>query len=227
MKKASNVDFFENGLCGYCNTAKNELIDIIEFHTETESSWAKRDSELQSALGDLLKEHPDEQHEDIIEAHAWDIHLNQNKYPSIHRESLLITIYNFLEAQLNELCEIISESIENKVKLEDLSDKGIHRALQYLTKVGGFDLSKMGGELSYIKTVNKLRNQVVHNGGCLPVDPSHKLNKFVAKTSALSGSPGDHVSLNPNFIGEFIDVLTKFFEKLDHEVQSFIQSSDE
>lgn len=227
MGKASKIDFFENGLCTHCHTAKGELIEFNQFHAETEATWAKRDSELQSELSDRLKEHPDEQHEDIIEAHAWDLHLNQYKYPSIHRESLVITIYNFLEAQLNELCGIISECITSKIKLKDLNGKGIERTLLYLTKIGDFDLSKMGRELPYIKAVNQLRNRIVHNGGYLPDDPSDKLNKFVSRTSALLGNPGGHVSINPDFIGEFIDVLTEFFEKLDHEVQSFIQSSNE
>lgn len=227
MGKASKIDFFENGLCAHCHMAKGELIEFNQFHNETEAYWAKRDHELQNEISDHLEEHPEERHDDIIESHSWELHKSQYKYPSIHRESLVITIYNFLEDQLTELCEIISEGIASKIKLKDLSDKGVERALKYLTKVGGLDLSKVGRELPYIKSVNQLRNQIVHNGGYLPDDPSHKLNEFVSRTSTLSGNPGGHISLSPDFIGEFIGILTEFFEKLDHEVQSFIQSSNE
>ena len=139
---------------------------------------------------------------------------------------MIITIYNFLEAQLNELCNIISGCIASQVKLKHLNGLGIERALLYLSKVAEFDLSRMGGELSYIKGVNQLRNQIVHNGGYLPENPDHKLNKFISKTSTLSGSPGASVNLSSEFIGEFITTLMQFFERLDDEVQAFIQSAN-
>ena len=227
MGQAPKNDFFENGLCTLCHMARDELIHFNHFHTETEANWKARDMEIQNEIAEQEIVLPEEQHDDILGPHYWELHLSQFKYPSIHRESLVIVIFNFLEDQLNKICEIISESIESKIKLKDLNDKGVERALKYLTKVGDFDLSRMGHELPYIKSVNQLRNQIVHNGGSLPVDPNHNLNEFVSRTSTLSGNPGGHISLSPDFIGEFIGVLTEFFEKLDHEVQSFNQSFNE
>jgi hypothetical protein len=92
----------------------------------------------------------------------------------------------------------------------------------YLSKVSNFDLTKMGGELSNIKSVNLLRNQIVHSGGFLPEESSHKLNKFISQQSNLAGSPGNTIIIRAEFINEFIEKLINFFEKLDIEVQKFM-----
>ena len=227
MEETSEIDFFGNGLLSHCFYAEEELFYFKNFHTITEDAWAKKDNDLISHIGNYLKGFPKEQHEDIIEYNTYALHLNQKKYPSMHRESLVILIYNFLEDELNKLCNIISECIENKIKLKDLDGKGIHRAQNYLTKVGDFDFSKISQEWAYIKSVNLLRNQIVHSGGCLPEDPCHKLNKFISQESTLLGKPGGNIFLDPDFIGKLIDVLIKFFKKLDHEVKSFMESPPE
>ncbi len=222
MEKQLKVDFFANGLLFQCHMAQNELKKFSHFHSETEASWTKKDDELQDNLTEILKKYPKEYHQDIIENYSLVLHLNQSKYPNIHRKSLVITIYNFLEAQLKELCVIISESINSKIKLKDLHGKGIERIFLYLSKVAELDLSKMGREMPYIKNVNALRNQIVHCDGSLPKEAEHKLNKFVSQNSNLSGSPGDNVSLSSRFIIEFIELLIEFFDKLSEEVQAFI-----
>lgn len=222
MEEQLGEKFFINGLCLHCNLAQDELKNFEHFHSETETAWKRKDDNLQSELDETLKKYPEEHHQDIVESHGWELHLNQSKYPSMHRESILITLYNFLENQLNQLCKIISESIDSDIKLKDLYGQGINRAFLYLSKVANFDLTKMGGELSNIKSVNLLRNQIVHNGGFLPEEPAHKLNKFISQQSNLAGSPGNTIIIRAEFINEFIEKLSDFFEKLDIEVQKFM-----
>jgi len=216
------VDFFANGLCLHCHLAQNELINFISFNDETENSWKKKDEKLQEKLDEILSKYPKEHHRDIIEIYSWELHLNQTKYPSIHRESLVITIYNFFEDQLNLLCAIFSECVNSNIKLKDLKGQGIERGLLYLSKVASIDLSGMGRELPYIKNVNALRNQIVHNGAFLPENPEHKVNKFVSQNPNLSGEASGAIYLRPGFIDEMIKVLIDFFEKLGNEVQAFI-----
>ena len=224
--KAPKVDFFANGLCFHCHMAERELQEYLQFHEETETSWAKKDEQLQSNLDEILKKYPEEHHDDIIDSHFWELHQNQYKFPNIHRESLVISIYNFVESELNRLCTIIAESIDIKVKLKDLYGKGINRTLLYLSKVAEFDMSKMGGEFPYIKKVNLLRNTIVHNGGILPDKADHDLNKFVSQNKHLSGKPGHSVFLSPGFIGELIGKLIDFLKKLDKEIQVFMKKAN-
>jgi len=225
MEEQLGVKFFINGLCLHCHLAQDELKNFEHFHSETESAWKRKDDNLQSELDKTFERYPKEHHQDILESHSWELHLNQYKYPSMHRESILITLYNFLENQLNQLCKTISESIDGDIKLKDLYGQGISRALLYLSKVAQFDLSKMGRELPNIKSVNLLRNQIVHNGGTLPEKSTHKLNEFISQQANLAGNPGDAIKIRAEFINEFIDTLIHFFKKLDIEVQRFMSDA--
>ncbi len=221
------VDFFENGLCIHCHLAKNELIEFLTFNEQTEESWKTRDHSLQKELNEILEKYPERTHRDIIESYAWDLHLNQSKYPDLHRESLLITLFNFLEHQLNSLCKILYESIDSDLKLNEVYGHGVERALLFLTKVAKINLSSFGYELPEIKGVNLVRNNIVHSGGRLPEDSNSKVNKFISSTSSLSGVESGHIVIHPEFIAHFIKVLIDFFIKLDIEIQKHIQNYEE
>ncbi|SFH69231.1 hypothetical protein SAMN05444507_102226 [Pseudomonas syringae] len=217
------VDFFENGLCIHCHLARNELIEFLTFNEQTEESWRARDSNLQKELGEILDRYPESNHKDIIDSYAWDLHLNQSKYPDLHRESLLITIFNFLEHQLNHLCKILYDSIESNLKLNEIYGQGVERALLFLTKIAKIDLSSFGSELPEIKGVNLVRNAIVHNGGLLPEDENSKINRFIAGSDCLSGVESGYINIQTDFIASFISILIAFFDKLDVEIQKHIQ----
>jgi DNA-directed RNA polymerase subunit F len=225
-ENSQGIDFFKNGLCMHCSWARGGLYDFRHFHTETEDSWAKKDSQLQNRLNEQLKKYPEQHHQDIIESYSYEIHQHQNQFPNIHRESLIITIYNFLEKHLNQLCKILSQYFSSTVKLQDLKGRGVTRALIYLSKVAHLDFTKINKEKEYINNVNKLRNTVVHNGGILPEKIDDPLNIFVTKNMHLHGSPNNELSLEIDFIYELIDTLISFFEKLDCEVQMFITNQN-
>jgi|MDSW01.2.fsa_nt_gb hypothetical protein len=218
------VGFFLNGLCSLCHIAKNELMNFEDFHAETEESWQTINKNLESKIDRIIERHPAER-EEIIEHFSLDLHEKQEKFPSIHRRSLVITIYSFLENTLNELCNTLSESVDSNVVLTDLKGRGMERALSYLSKVAEFDLSKMGGTLSYIKNINRVRNFIVHNGGVLPSEPEQKVNIFIASTENIFGNPGGNIRFESTFISEMIEVFIRFLNELDIEVQKHIQAS--
>tara|TARA_R110002050_G_scaffold269917_2_gene412731 strand:- start:279537 stop:280205 length:669 start_codon:yes stop_codon:yes gene_type:complete len=217
------IDFFGNGLCLHCHLAKNELTEFTSFNDLTEDTWKVKDDTLQDKLNEILAKYPEKNHADIVESYSWDLHLTQYKYPSLHRESLIISIFNFLEHQLNALCEIMYESIDSPLKLKDMHGQGVERTLLFLSKVAKIDFSTFGAVLPMIKGVNLVRNIIVHNGGYLPDDSKLKINSFVTRTKYLSGIGGESIMIRPEFIGQFISVLQEFFEMLDQEVQKHIQ----
>lgn len=215
------VDFFENGLCIYCHLAKNELLTYSNFHSKTELLWKEKDELLQKELEAIIKKYPEADHQDIIESHGWDLHLNQYKFPDIHRTAFVVAIYMFVEDQLNGLCETLGESLDIRLRLADLNGQGIERALLYLSKIALFDLGAIG-PLSYVRQINKLRNKLVHTGGILSSDPTDKLNMFIKSTLGLGGEPGGRVRIDSEFIDLLIDRLICFFDELDEQVQRFI-----
>lgn len=219
------VDFFENGLCFYCHLARNELLSYGEFHSRTEALWKREDETLQEELEGIIEKYPESVREDVIDSYAWDLHVNQYKYPDIHRSTLVIAIYTFLEDQLNGLCSTIGESLETPLRLNDLSGLGVERALLFLSKVAGFDLGQISS-LSFVKEVGRLRNKMVHAGGVLPIQEGDKLNKFVLRTDGLRGEPGERVYIHSEFIGGVINSFVAFFDELDSEVQRFMLSAN-
>ena len=219
------VDFFENGLCFYCHLAKNELWTYKKFHHETENSWQKKDETLQSELQSILEKYPDADHDEIVESHGWDLHLNQIKYPDIHRTALVVAIYIFIEDQLNGLCHTLQESIATRLRLRDINGKGVERAFLFLSKVIGFDLSRISSK-AFVSNVNKLRNRIVHAGGILPDDPKDSLNKFAVRTNGLWGNPGGRVNIASEFIEDLIGQLVIFFDEIDMQVQEFISNTN-
>jgi len=189
------------------------------FNKQTEVVWKSKDDHMQDELSEILEKYPETNHEEIVDSYSWDLHLNQQKYPSLHRESLIITIFNFLEHELNSLCEKLYESTDSSLKLRDINGKGVERAQLFLTKVAKIDFSAFGSELSVIKGVNLVRNLIVHNGGLLSGNSDAKVNKFVSSSEHLFGSERHCIIIGADFIGFFIEVLLSFFERLGEEVQ--------
>jgi hypothetical protein len=226
IKTGMAIDFFENGLCFYCHLAKNELQTYSEFHSETEASWKKKDDLLQKELDTILKKYPEADHDAIIESHGWNLHLNQIKYPDIHRTAFVVAIYVFLEDQLNGLCETLRESLDTKLRLSDLSGQGIERALLFMSKVALFNLGDISS-LALVKNVNKLRNRLVHAGGILPNAVDDMLNIFVKQTRGLRGEPGRRVHIEANFIHALIEGLIGFFDELDGQVSLFMSRAQQ
>ncbi|CAN5767550.1 hypothetical protein BH24ACI1_BH24ACI1_19550 [soil metagenome] len=61
-------------------------------------------------------------------------------FPNLQRKSALITLYSYLEFELNELCENLRRNKNIKLSLRDLSDDGIKRASNFL--INGSDRIK-------------------------------------------------------------------------------------
>lgn len=216
------VDFFSNGLIIHSHIALMELTSFSEYHNQAESSWKKKDEVIQEKLSDELSRFPEEHHDDIIDSYSWNLHVNQYKYPGIHRKSLVITLHSFVEEQLNNLCGIFSEFTQSNIKLKNLHGQGIERSHLYLTKVACIDLSSVNNEWSYIQKINYLRNILIHNGSSLPEERNHKVNVFVNENINLNGVPGKEVTIYSGLVDEYIEVLNRFFWGLDRELQKFV-----
>ena len=82
----------------------------------------------------------------------------------------------------------------------------------------------MSSEVAYIRGLISIRNQIVHNGSALPQNAEHKVNLFVGSQQHLAGQPGRSLLVREEFVPEMIATLMGFFEKLDEQVQAYIQA---
>jgi hypothetical protein len=100
-------------------------------------------------------------------------------------KSFFISLYSFLEAQLNRECrDRQRENKSIKDSLEDIKGKGIERAKTYLVKVlkSSFPFGT-SPQWQEVKLYGKLRNSLVHNEGKIS---DEDLRKYIAANSGLS-----------------------------------------
>ena len=165
----------------------------------------------------------EENRSDFVSDYGQDLHENKFLFPFMHRQSTFITLYNYLEHNLNEYCTFIEKGSESKIKLIDLKHTGLERALLYLKRIPSLDLNKINTELSFIKNANKLRNRIIHAGGILPAEESEKVNTFVKSHENLVGEPGKEVVFREGFVPEYINILESFFESVGAETTKYLR----
>src|SRR5439155_12279325 len=97
----------------------------------------------------VVEECPEEGYSHPVEAHrglngmTWDLKgIFEDYFPNLHRRSALITLYSFLEHQMDELCALFIQDGSPKVALRDMRGKGIERATLFLEKVAGLRIDK-------------------------------------------------------------------------------------
>lgn len=105
-------------------------------------------------------------------------------YPNLQRRSILMTLFSFLEHQLDQLCELVAKEQRAQIIHTDLKGKGIDRARLYLQKVMGLPLNA-SVVWQEIKRIQKVRNVVVHNDAKL-AGADKDLIEYVERTSGLS-----------------------------------------
>ena len=116
-------------------------------------------------------------------------------FPAMRRESIFVTIYNHLEHSLNSICNKIARDLKGNIKLKDLHGAGVERALLYLRKIPEFNFSKINSVIAYIRSTNRLRNIIVHNGGNLPDNEDDKIFIFINEEKTIYGKPSGSISL--------------------------------
>ena len=111
------MDLFGNGTFFHCHLAKDELLRFRSFHSQTESFWRAQEEELYKDYQRKIQDSLEDSHEELFHEYAWEQY--QTVTPEFHRESLLISLYNFLEHQMNTLCEKLAVSIDSKIELSE------------------------------------------------------------------------------------------------------------
>lgn len=201
---------------------KTELMYYEQFYHEVENLFVDKDKELQEKISRKLKDIPEKHHDEFVEDHGFDLHQNQFMFPAMHRESIFITIYNHLEHSLNSICNKMTRDLNGNIKLKDLHGAGVERAILYLRKIPEFDFSKINTVISYIRSTNRLRNFIVHNGGSLPENKSDKIFTFIDQQKSIYGEPGGSIFFSEEFIPEYIKELEKIYTHIADEMQRFL-----
>ncbi len=213
---------FTFDLLSQVHSAIQDLSLYLQFSSEVEALLEKKDIDLQDYIESQLKQIPEVNHGDFVENYGWDLHQYQMLFPSMHRQSMFITLYNFLEHQLNETCRGIGDELESRLRLRDLRGSGIERAFLFLKLVPEFQFEKINEALSFIKNANRLRNIVVHNGGILPSEEDEEVNRFVIAQASLYGGPGREIVFRKEFVPLFTENVRTLFREIESEMQRWM-----
>lgn len=101
-----------------------------------------------------------------LDDEMWDINgIFREYFPNLQRKSALLTLTGMFENELDQLCESYAKEHNATVRLNDIAGKGLDRSTKYLEKVCGFDVYKTSAEWQSIKSIQVLRNAIVHQNG--------------------------------------------------------------
>lgn len=102
-----------------------------------------------------------------LNSETWDLDsIFTEHLPNLQRRSALITLFGFLEDELNKLCFIYKETENFSVQLKDMTGKGIDKSILYLEKVAGLPIKK-DAIWKNLTDIQKIRNIIVHHDGRL------------------------------------------------------------
>jgi hypothetical protein len=141
--------------------------------------------------------------------------------PNLHRYSVFVTLFSFLETELNELCKRIQNKDNLGLSFTDISGKGIDRAAKYLDKIAGIKITEEPNIWGNIKNMRELRNKIVHNAG--KIDDSDRndnsLKKFIKeKPDFLIGN--SEIIIKNGFLLFVIDTIELLFKDIDKNLQN-------
>jgi hypothetical protein len=81
----------------------------------------------------------------------------------IYYDSLVLSIYSFIEKQMLFVCHKLEA--DQIIKVKDINGKGVFKYRTYLEKVIGADFSEVQEEWEILMSFNKIRNFLVHDDG--------------------------------------------------------------
>ncbi|MBR0581005.1 hypothetical protein [Bacillus altitudinis] len=183
---------------------------------------------------DALSEEQKEYYVDMIYDEISDY---RDDFPAIMRYSLLISIYTYLEHELNKFCQHYNAK---GFKEYDRKEKGIKRAKGFIKKELNMNFPDRTKEWNFICNVSEIRNCLVHAQGYIDEmkDKSEtddktenkdhikkKSDKEETKVSKAINALGkdlvsviegaNKIKLHENFNKEFIKHVKTFLDNLD------------
>ena len=151
---------------------------------------------------------------------SWDLDSIFGEYfPSLQRRSAFLTVWSFLEHQLDQLCLFYQSEKGFGLSFMDSSGKGIDRSTSYLEKVAGLEGLKASQEWNRIKMVQRIRNVIAHNDGRLRDHQGKSKNEIVADMKKLGFLHGeDEIIVAEGFLSEVVDMCDKYFRLIENSI---------
>lgn len=168
----SNYEYFQNISC---------YIDSYRHYVEQIDKLINKEIRLsEERLNDFRKkngENPIFPDPTILKEYS---HRQRTLLRNIYYDSLIITMYSFVEKQLNFVCGKVES--KHDIKLSDISGKGVFKYKKYLEKVNGVSFEVVKDEWSELMKFNLIRNFIVHSES-FRIFPKSKIDLYNSLSS--------------------------------------------
>src|SRR5579859_3739221 len=134
-------------------------------------------------------------------------------FPHLHRSAVLLSVFAFFEHNLNAVCDSLAEEHGKRLRVTDLSGRGLARAKTYMSKEIGIPFPSTSGSWQELSQLHSLRNVIAHRDGLLkPEDKS--LKEYIDKSNYISVDIEGRVRLHEGILTYLLDHLELFFKDL-------------
>ncbi|OGU10488.1 MAG: hypothetical protein A2X61_08650 [Ignavibacteria bacterium GWB2_35_12] len=207
-----NVKFSIELLEVFINNIENQIkTSIHEYNDKKETLFLDEQPEINYAR--IVDVHQG------LDSETWDLNgIFKEYFPTLQRRSAFLSLFGFLEHELDNLCMLYKKTNNYKIDPRDLKDLGIERSIKYLDIVVSLPFDKSNNKWVNVKSIQKIRNLIVHNEGKL-IDIEGNLRnneqQIVLQNEFLSG---DNVIIMEegylNFVLKTFDLLFKYIDEL-------------
>ncbi|SKC47136.1 hypothetical protein [Ohtaekwangia koreensis] len=161
-------------------------------------------------------------HYEGLDDMGWDLDkLFTSHFPNLQRKSAFLTLYAFLEHELDKLANKLKDEISHPARLEDIAGNGIHRSFSYMQLIVGLKIDKSDNRWNKIYQINKLRNMIIHSDGQLSADETARKSeeKFMAILKSHITVRDGELVLELTFLPYVIQQFDALFQFIDGAIQ--------
>lgn len=155
-----------------------------------------------------------------LDRESWDLENIFGEYfPSLQRRSAFLTVWSYLEHQLDQLCLFYQSERKFGLSFMDLSGQGIDRSTAYLEKVAGLQGLKASEEWDVLKTLQRIRNVVVHSDGKLRDHHGKPKNGIIADMKKVGFLTGDEeIVIAEGFLSQVTHTCNNYFKVIEKAI---------
>jgi hypothetical protein len=156
-----------------------------------------------------------------LDESSWQLNeIFEEYFPSLQRRSALLTVWGFLEHELDALCVLYQSEKGFRLSFSDVSGKGIDRSTLYLEKVAGLEGLKASREWDDLKRLQRIRNVIAHDDGKLQDHQGKRKDGVLRDMEKVGFLSGDReMILAEGFLSKVVDTCNAFFRRIADSVE--------
>ncbi|WP_203296774.1 hypothetical protein [Luteirhabdus pelagi] len=211
-----NLKFSIELLYGFVKSSENQIqISIDDYLKKVETTV------IEEATG-FPGSHQIIDHYNDLDSQTWNLDgVFKEHFPNLQRRSAFITLYSYLEHELDKLCILFKKSNNYAIELSDIKYNGIDRSVTYLSKIANLPIEKGDFRWGKLKSIQKIRNLIVHNDGKL-IDLKGVIKeselKIVRENDFLDEE--SEILIKNGFLKSVLDSFNDFFMYLNELIEA-------